>query len=255
MFSSSTVSLESLEHETHHLLYSSLASGSWVAYRRSVDKFIDFRSQVQLPQIWPVPDAHVIMFISFLPIGNFAPSTINSHISALAFVHNVNWWPNPTDNFLIKKMKEALRRNNSRMDGSLPITSALLQRLISCLPLICKSSYEVLLFRAAFLLAFFGFLRIGEFARTAYTQNQDFKLIADSDLRVSGSTLWLKIRYSKTDQQGVTSSLQIEGSSNPHLCPVLAISQYLSSRPLFHGPFFLFTLEGKFLSRVSFHTF
>ena len=162
MFSSSTVSLESLEHETHHLLYSSLASGSWVAYRRSVDKFIDFRSQVQLPQIWPVPDAHVIMFISFLSIGNFAPSTINSHISALAFVHNVYGWPNPTNNFLIKKMKEGLRRYNSRMDGRLPITPVLLQRLISCLPLICKSSYEVLLFRAAFLLLFFfGFLRIG----------------------------------------------------------------------------------------------
>ena len=80
---------------------------------------------------------------------------------------------------------------------------------------------------------------MGEFARTANNQNQDFKLIADSDLRVSGSTLWLKIRYSETDQQGVTSSLQIEGSSNPHLCPVLAISQYLSSRPLFHGPFFI----------------
>ena len=155
--------------------------------------------------------------------------------------------------FSLKKIKEGLRRNNSRMDGRLPITAALLllQRLISCLPLICKSSYEVLLFRAAFLLAFFGFLRIGEFARTANNQNQDFKLIADSDLRVSGSTLWLKIRYSKTDQQGVTSSLQIEGSSNPHLCPVLAISQYLSSRPLFHGPLFIH-LGGEVLKSCQF---
>ena len=66
--------LESSEHEIHYLLCSLLASGTWMAYRRSVDKFIDFRSQVQLPQIWPVPDDHVIMFISFLSIGNFALS-------------------------------------------------------------------------------------------------------------------------------------------------------------------------------------
>ena len=128
-----------------------------MAFRRSVDKLIDFRSQVQLSQTWPVPDDHVIMFISFLYIGNFTLSTIKSHISAFSICSLCKWVATPNRYFFFHKKW----RNNSRMDGRLPITPALLQRLISCLPLICMSSDEVLLFRAALFLPFFCFQELG----------------------------------------------------------------------------------------------
>ena len=204
-----------------------------------MQKFIDFRIQFQLVPVWPAPEVHIIMFISYLSSENFAPSTINSHVSALSFVHNINGWDNPTDSFLIKKLKEGCRRVNHRVDSRLPITPSLLSKLVKILPVICKSSYEVQLFTAAFLLAFFGFLRVGEFASTDRSGTNDFKLIARDDIAVSGSCLSLRIRYSKTDQRGVQSWLRIEGSSTPHLCPVLAVTNFLESRPQGSGPLFI----------------
>ena len=67
------------------------------------------------------------MFISFLSLHGYAPSTINSHVAALAFVHNINGWLNPTESFLIKKLKEGCKRSNSRKDGRPPIIPGLLE--------------------------------------------------------------------------------------------------------------------------------
>ena len=61
-------------------------------------------------------------------------------------------------------MKEGCKRLKSGVDSRRPITFQILKRLIQVLPSICKSSYEASLFKAVFLLAFFGFLRVSEFA-------------------------------------------------------------------------------------------
>jgi len=184
-----------------------------------------------------VPEAHILLFISFLSVQNFAPSTINSHMAALSFVHSVNGWANPTESFLVRKLKEGCRRSNHRSDGRLPITPSLLEKLMKVLPLVCKSSYEAQLFKAAFLLAFFGFLRVGELA---FTKNQDLsRLIALSDIRIVGDLLTLRIRYSKTDQLGNAYYLSIQGSSEKELCPIAALLSYLDSRPLQEGPLFI----------------
>jgi len=200
-------------------------------------KFIEFRLEMGLEMIWPVPEAHILLFISFLSIQQFSPSTINSHIAALSFVHNVNGWVNPTESFMVSKLKEGCRRSNRRSDGRLPITPSLLSRIINVLPLICKSSYEAQLFKAAFLLAFFGFLRVGELAST---KHQDIsRLIALNDISFASHTVTLRIRYSKTDQLGNAFYINIQGSSNMELCPVKALLSYLNFRPPHAGPLFI----------------
>jgi len=230
--------MESLKHEAEQLFHASLASSTWVTYRKGVERFINFRNQVGLSQVWPVPESHLLLFISFLSIEDYAPSTISTHIAALSFVHNANGWVNSTESFLVRKLKEGCRRTNTSHDFRLPITPPLLGRLISILPVICKSYYEAQLFSSAFLLAFYGFLRVGEFAKT--TSNRDLsKLISLNDVRISNAGIHLTIRYSKTDQRGLTSVLQITGSSQPKLCPVKALSAYLESRPCVPGPLFI----------------
>ena len=236
--------------ETHNLLQASLATGTWVSYRRCIVNFIEFRSQFGLEDLWPVPEAHILLFISFLSVKNFAPSTINSHIAALSFVHNVNGWGNPTDSFLVRKVKEGCRRSNRRSDERLPITPVILEQLIRVLPAICKSGYECQLFKAAFLLAFFGFLRVGELASTR--NNTDLnRLISVNDVSISGSSLELRIRFSKTDQRGHSYCIYIEGSRNQELCPVNALSIYLKSRPSKGGPLFIH-FNGQVISSYQF---
>ena len=67
----------------------------------------------------------------------------------------------------------------------------------------CISAYEVLLFRAAFLIAFFAFLRVGEFTVRARDHAPTLRL-TDVNVRQGGgpSCLELCIRSSKTDQKG-----------------------------------------------------
>jgi len=143
--------------ESHRWLQAALAPGTWVAYKKCIERFLSFRAQFQLGAYWPASEVHVIAFISFLSIEGWAPSSINLHSSAISFVHKINGWVDPTDSFLVKKLKEGCRRQNRHVDSRLPISPEILFNLVRILPSICSSVFEAGLFKAAFVLAFFGF--------------------------------------------------------------------------------------------------
>ncbi len=179
------------------------------------------------------------MFVGYLSLEGRAPSSVNSHISALAFVHKINNWPDPTDNFVVTKLKEGCRRSGAREDARLPITPVILSRVINSLTSICRSTFEFLLFRAAFLMAFFGFLRVGEYA--AASKHADCsRILALDDIKVVDSnSVQVRVRYSKTDQRGISSVIKLDSSTNVSLCPVNALVQYLAVRSPQQGPLFI----------------
>ncbi len=219
-----------------------MAPATWTSYKKSVSKFVEFRSQFGLTSTWPIPVRDIMLFISYLSVKGGAPSTIVSHISALAFVHKLNGWYDPNDCFVIQKLKEGCRRHNTSPDSRLPITVSILDNLIQKLPVICNSSYEVTLFKASYLLAFFGFLRVGEIT-SANRKIMSNRSLAVEDVSFAGDCrkyLDVTIRFSKTDQRGQTTKLRIE--SNPtssHLCPVKAMSDFLVIRPKCEGQLFV----------------
>ena len=111
----------------------------------------------------------------------------------------------PSDNFVVRKLREGCRRQYRQADGRRPITLPVLQKL-SSLSELCSSSYETYLFRAAFSLAFFAFLRVGEF--TLATKNgccADILSFDDVSLISDQAALRVSIRCSKTDQKRVGS--------------------------------------------------
>jgi hypothetical protein len=55
-----------------------------------------------------------------------------------------------------------MKRLKNRADTRLSITPDILQRIVSILPGICFNMYENKLFKAAFTLAYWGLLRVGE---------------------------------------------------------------------------------------------
>ena len=84
------------------------------------------------------------------------------------------------------------------------------------------------MFTAAFLIAFFGFLRISEFTATSHHVP-----LMESDVIIRGTSphrrLLMSIRFSKTDQRGAGHVIIIpEGA---FLCPVRAASEYIHIRP------------------------
>ena len=67
-----------------------------------------------------------------------------------------------TTTFIVKKILEGCRRTRPQRDVRAPITEAMLGKLCAVLPGICFSRYETILFKAAFLTAYFGLLRVSE---------------------------------------------------------------------------------------------
>ena len=206
-------------------------------YRKAVNYFIEFRVKWDLSNVWPVGNMDIVALISHMNIEGFAPSTISTYISALSFVHKVNAWADPTSSFIVTKVKEGCRRGSCQGDSRRPITFPILVRLVDILPAICKSSYEEALFKAAILLAFFGFLRVSEFACTK--KEAWSKVINVNDISLQKGQLGVVLRFSKTDQCGQSVKLLIDKSKDVKLCPVKAMSDWLNIRGEVLGPLFI----------------
>ena len=148
--------MESLEAEAIRLLRASLAPNTQVTYDRCIESFSRFLRCQNFSNSWPVSSRTVMAYIAYMSLQNSAPATISIHISAIAYAHKVNGWPDPTDCFVVKKMKEGYKRQNPRVDSRNPITYRLLCRLVDVLPSICSSDFEASLFKAAFYCHFLG---------------------------------------------------------------------------------------------------
>lgn len=171
----------------------------------------------------------MVQFLACLHEKSYAPSTLASYCSGIGFMHKINGFADPTDDFVIRKILEGCRRLNKRTDSRLPIRKHLLEQICNALPHACSNNYEAKLFTAAFKLAYYGMLRVGEFTFTSV-------MLADRPLQLSDVTLCpaevlIKIRQSKTCQSGKPTCLKIP-TSEPYLqsCHA-AIQPFLEQRP------------------------
>ncbi|XP_038063218.1 uncharacterized protein LOC119733929, partial [Patiria miniata] len=249
----STAHLAALTEETHRLISLSLADGSRVAYQRAVDAFQNFRLSHSLKSSWPATSQDVMTFVAHLSLSGRAASTISVHVAAISCLHKMHNWDDPTQHFLVKKMQEGCRRQGKSRDIRRPITWDILAKITSNLDSACASLYECILFRSAFLLAFFGLLRVGELTVTARYGNTS-KVIAIGDIQIAHNNpgaLMLRIRYSKNDQYGSAVMLRINGNGIENMCPVQAMGKYLVRRPAAKGPLFCHA-NGAPLTRYQF---
>ena len=169
---SATPPLGHLIINSQRLLSASLASYSKMVYENALLAFKPFRQNYNFPYAWPAPVEHVILFISYCFDLGYSPSTITSYISGVGFYHKLRNMKDPTAAFIIKKMLEGCKRSRPRKDVRAPITEAILQKICLILPNICYSPYENYLFRAAYLTAYFGLLRVSEIVFTSPIQAQ-----------------------------------------------------------------------------------
>lgn len=114
-----------------------------------------------------------------------------------------------TKTFIVKKMLEEFHRLNPAKDVRFPISLSCLNQLVSILPTVCTSSYEAVMFSAAFQLAFFALLRIREFT---FTSNHAPALLFQ-DVTITETHIGLFIKGSKTEQYNWGTKLQITRNS------------------------------------------
>lgn len=135
----------------------------------------------------PLAEENVMYFISFLSVLKHSPSTIASHLSALAYKHKLNNLSDPTQCFKVKKMLAGCRKLHPKgSDSRKPIDKVMLSKLCDALPALFDNRYTCKLYNAAFCLAFYAFLRVGELTlsnnqRGNILQFGDIMPVASSD--------------------------------------------------------------------------
>ncbi|KAJ8304431.1 hypothetical protein KUTeg_018014 [Tegillarca granosa] len=175
-----------------------------------------------LGDLWPAPLDHIMLFIAYLSRQSRTASTISSYMAALSFIHKINNWSDPSHSFLVTKALEGMKRLRPQKDCRAPITIELLQKIYCELPNVCLSYYEVLLFRSAYTLAFFGLFRVGELVFTTNSMANRPLLYSDINFSTSQgrSMLTVQLRFSKTDQRGKSCRVHLAELRNNPICPV-----------------------------------
>lgn len=193
------------------------------------------------------------MFIAHLSLKGLAHATISSYISGIGFKCKLLGVSDNTQNFLIRKLLEGIKRSNHSKDCRLPITKHILEKLIKTTSLVCSSNFEAILFSTAFSVAYHAFLRVGEFTLSSNQTNQviafeHLKFVTNQKSTVD--YIEFIVPFSKTDQIGKGESVILEPTKN-FVCPILWLKKYIAMRPKISGQLFVH-LDGSPLTRFQF---
>ena len=227
------------------LLGSALTAGSKKSYQRawlSFQIFYDRFYGPSTPQL-PLSSPQLALFISYLSAKKLAPSTITCYLSAISYVHKIKGYIDPTKSFLVHKLLTAVSRQRLA-DLRLPITRPVLHELIKSLQHTTSSAFQRSLYSAMFLLAFYGFFRVGELAAKgvdsaasgpSVLQFKDLKFLVQN-----GQPQMIKIIITafkhNTDRKPF--EILIDREDTLPFCPVKSLLQYCTSRGALPGPLF-----------------
>lgn len=204
-------------------------------YNAGLASFRSFRNSSGHNDVWPPTLLQLIEYVAYLSQKNYAYTTVNCHIAAISYKNKINNLKDETQHFLVRRLLEGLHRLKGTKDIRLPVTSNMLEQILSSLIHVCVSDYEKKLFSSAFSLAFCALLRVSELA--VYNSKATDGVIALDDVIANKNMVSLHIRMSKTDQRGRGARIPIPiTKSNTFL--YFNLRQYLMVRPNVPGPLF-----------------
>ena len=143
-------------------MQASLSPSSRAHYERAWKKLVLFQNTLGLASRLPVSVSMLLLFIANLHANGAAPASIVSTVSAVAYFHKMNGFPDPSHCFLVAKVLAGARNLGAVPDVRLPVTLPVLTRLVQALPRVISSHYKCLMLRAMMVLAFKAYLRVGE---------------------------------------------------------------------------------------------
>ncbi len=215
-----------------------MAEKSHKVHQTGLDSFNRFTAEFDLESIFPVPVDYIVQFIAFLSVRGYATKTIQSYVAAISYWHKISNVADPTHAFIVCKLIEGHKRLNIHSDSRLAITLQTLNKLIRSLEHVAYNKYETLLFQSSFILAFWFLLRVGEL--TCPSKNgpldQKVKVLQLKDVFVNQNVVRVKIRWSKTDQLGRSTTLEIK-VTNDNAKHFKIVEQFCNARGHFDGPF------------------
>ena len=183
----------------------------------------------------PASEWVLMLFATWLFFSRgLAPSSITTYLASVRSLHVQYGFADPmrgTDR--LARLLRGIRRSRvTPAAGQLPINNRLLRIIHQAL---VPPNFDNIMFWAACCAAFFDFLRVSEFSCTgAFDPSIHLSL---ADVTFTDDHYCLRLKSSKCDpfRQGCVVRL---GRSGSDLCPVVALSRYLSIRGPLPGPLF-----------------
>ena len=234
-------------------MHASLQPASIPTYKRAWALFNQFLYDVFQSTMFslPIPPPTLALFIAYLFDKHYAPSSVNTFVSALGYSHKLAGFSDPGKVFYIVQTLKGYRKIGHRLDCRLPITLNILHRILDSASHITGSQYRITLFRAMCSLAFFAFLRVGEITATRASApplqiHQLTKL-----LNPAREVVGIKLTFHDFKHNYNQRPFSLVVNRQDNHCPVQLILDYLALRGNAAGAIFL-TIQGTPVPRVLF---
>ena len=223
------------------LLSLSVSPATHATYKRAYESYLTFHSRhYHNRSVFPIKPFQLAQFIAFQSEAGYKGSSIQTQISGITFLQRIMGFENLADNFLVKKLLVSAHKTAQSPDKRLPITIPILRSLLLSLPQVVGTPFEVKLYKAMFLLAFFALLRVGEMATTKYGKANILQLHNIEILWANALVKGIRIHMQHhKHSKSVPTPLEIQTGKDIHICPVQALYNYMSIRGGKAGPLFL----------------
>ena len=217
-----------------------IATSTQAAYLSGQRSYLSFCAKFNLTPL-PLSEHTLCRFVAFLA-SSLSPQTIHSYISAVRHLHISYGFSDPSlSSFVhlsyvlkgIKRVSQPLMRRHR-----LPITPTILRALHAVWSR--HPDRDKVMLWAACCLAFFGFLRAGEFtcpSLSAFSPGMLSREDVAVDSHANPSVMTVTLKHSKTDPFGAGVTIFL-GKTGDILCPVSAMLGYLATATSTSGPLF-----------------
>jgi integrase len=202
------------------------ADSTWRAYRSDWGHFLAWCQEQGLPAL-PAEPATVAAYLVFMADAAGARvSTIQRRLSAIAQAHRAaGAEPPPTGDWTVRQVMRGIRRDRREApEQKSPLLPADLRQVVAGLDL---GRLQGVRDRALLLVGFAGAFRRSELVALDWEDVQE---------RPDG--LAIRLRWSKTDQEGEGELKGIPRGRHPETCPVLAVRAWRDASGLDAGPLF-----------------
>lgn len=237
-----------LSQQARSILSGALSDRSRALYRHYLQRYVQFCDEHRISSKLPISIANMLNFLAYLIYKGYKVNTVAGHSSALGYISKLYGFQNLNDSFLLKQFFKGASKVPSAVvnpDSRVPITFSVLQKLLAAIPKVILCPYKRVLFAAMCIIAFHGFLRIGELCvKNSKPTNhvlrfQDVSLVENNGLNIGVEILLQSFKHSKHPVK-----LFLPADKHGSIaCPVAVTKLYLSQARHTSGPFFQLKME------------
>lgn len=222
----------------NYLVSNSIAPSTANLYRRAWSLFRTCMILLNISYIGlqdlPLSENRILLFIGYLDLEGYAPSTITTYLSALSYVHKLKGLSDPISSFVVQKALLGSIKLRSSFDTRLPITIGILNRLVNAVNTTISGAYYIALFKSMYLISFFALMRVGEVTKDSKGE----VALNVNQVTIFDNYATITIRKFKHNSSQQPFDLILVRQQDINICPINALINYLRLRGLSDGPLF-----------------